>query len=64
MCKKGCKLVSKHYVKILQEIELIVIDTCNGHRRKYNLAPLMFNEDCEVEECSKDCPILSSYAST
>jgi hypothetical protein len=50
-------MVTKHYVKILQEIERAVLDKCNMHRRKHDLSPLGFNENCEVEKCGRDCPL-------
>ncbi len=55
-------MVTKHYVKVLQEIEHAVLDRCNGHRRKHSLSSLGFNENCEVEKCSKDCPLVLGFS--
>jgi|OpeIllAssembly_1097287.scaffolds.fasta_scaffold510879_2 hypothetical protein len=49
----------RNYVVVLQEMERLVLDKCNSHRRGYGLPSLMFSEDCEMEKCSKDCPLLT-----
>ena len=49
----------RHYVMVLQEMERLVLDKCNSHRRGHNLPSLVFSEDCEMEKCSKDCPLLA-----
>ena len=48
----------RNYVIILQEMERAVLDKCNSHRRKHDLSPLVFSENCEMEICIKDCPFL------
>ena len=55
-------MVAKHYVEFLQEMERVVLDRCNGHRRKHSLSSLGFNEDCEVERCGKDCPLVMGFS--
>ena len=55
-------MVTKHYVEFLQEMERVVLDRCNGHRRKHSLSSLGFNEDCEVERCGKDCPLVMGFS--
>jgi len=47
----------KVYVKILQEVELTVIQKCNKTRAKHKLPSLSFHENCEIEICRKDCPL-------
>ena len=49
----------RHYVVVLQEIERLVLDKCNSHRRVHNLLSLIFSENCEMEKCGKDCPFLT-----
>ena len=50
-------MVTKYYVKLLQEMEGVILDRCNNHRRKHSLSSLGFNENCEVEKCGGDCPL-------
>ena len=49
----------RNYVVVLQEMERLVLDKCNSHRRGHGLPSQMFSEDCEMEKCSKDCPLLT-----